>query len=52
MIMVSIVGFYAIRPIERAQDETLEELTGGAEGDPDTHTAGRIEDAIEAEARV
>ena len=34
MIMVSIVGFYAIRPIERAQDETLEELTGGAEADP------------------
>jgi multiple sugar transport system permease protein len=52
MIMVSIVGFYAIRPIERAQDETYGELTGTAEGDPDTHTAGRIEDVIEAEARV
>ena len=30
LIFVSIVGFWAIRPIERAQDETLEELTGAA----------------------
>ncbi len=52
MIMVSIVGFYAIRPIERAQDETLEELTGGADQDPHDDLSGRIEDAIEAEARV
>jgi multiple sugar transport system permease protein len=52
MIIVSIIGFYAIRPIERAQDETLEELTGGADAAPEAHPSTRIEDAIEAEARV
>ena len=32
LIFVSVVGFWAIRPIEAAQEETLEELTGaGAE---------------------
>jgi multiple sugar transport system permease protein len=50
LIFVSIVGFWAIRPIERAQEETMEELTG-AETPGETPTE-RIEDAIEAEARV
>ena len=50
LIFVSIVGFWAIRPIERAQEETLEELTG-AEG-PDDAPQQRIEEAIEAEARA
>ena len=52
MIMVSIVGFYAIRPIERAQDETSMSSPERREGDPARRHAGRIEDAIEAEARV
>ena len=29
LIVVSVVGSFAIRPIERAQEETLSELTGG-----------------------
>lgn len=50
LIFVSIVGFWAIRPIERAQEETLEELAGA---EAPTEGAGpRIEDAIEAEARI
>jgi multiple sugar transport system permease protein len=50
LIFVSVVGFWAIRPIERAQEETLEELTGAetVEAAP----AERVEEAIEAEARV
>ncbi len=52
LIFVSIVGFWAVKPIERAQEETLEELTGGADAVPDAHAEQRIEDAIEAEARV
>ena len=51
LIFVSIVGFWAIRPIERAQEETLEELTG-AEVPPEQAAAQRVEEAIEAEARV
>jgi multiple sugar transport system permease protein len=50
LIFVSIVGFWAIRPIERAQEETMEELTG-AEA-PGEAPAQRVEEAIEAEARV
>jgi multiple sugar transport system permease protein len=50
LIFVSIVGFWAIRPIERAQEETMEELTG-AEASAEA-PAQRVEDAIEAEARV
>jgi ABC-type sugar transport system permease subunit len=50
LIFVSVVGFWAIRPIERAQEETMEELTG-AEGLEEA-PAARVEDAIEAEARV
>ena len=50
LIFVSIVGFWAIRPIERAQEETLEELTGAeAVG---AAPSQRVEEAIEAEARV
>jgi len=50
LIFVSVIGFWAIRPIERAQEETLEELTGAerVEAAPVT----RVEEAIEAEARV
>jgi multiple sugar transport system permease protein len=50
LIFVSIVGFWAIRPIERAQEETLEELTGAepVEAAP----SQRVEEAIEAEAKV
>jgi multiple sugar transport system permease protein len=50
LIFVSIVGYWAIRPIEQAQEETLEELTGAeasAEG-----AGPRVEEAIEAEARI
>jgi multiple sugar transport system permease protein len=50
LIFVSVVGFWAIRPIERAQEETLEELTG-AEA-PAEAPALRVEDAIEAEAKI
>jgi multiple sugar transport system permease protein len=51
LIFVSIVGFWAIRPIERAQEETLEELAG-AEIPPEALAEQRVEEAIEAEARV
>ena len=47
LIFVSIVGFWAIRPIERAQDESLDQGI-----DLDTKRDVKIEDAIEAEARV
>jgi multiple sugar transport system permease protein len=52
LILVSVVGFWAIRPIEQAQEETLEELTGAER--PAEAAAGeqRVEEAIEAEARV
>jgi multiple sugar transport system permease protein len=50
LIFVSVVGFWAIRPIERAQDETLEELTGAETAPHDTGL--RVEEAIEAEARI
>ena len=51
LIFISIIGFWAIRPIERAQEETLEELTG-ADVPPEQAAEQRVEDAIEAEARV
>jgi multiple sugar transport system permease protein len=51
LIFVSILGFWAIRPIEQAQEETIEELTG-AELPPPSATEQRVEEAIEAEARV
>lgn len=50
LIFVSIVGFWAIRPIERAQEETMEELTG-AEVDLEAAQPS-VEEAIEAESRV
>jgi len=50
LIFVSIVGFWAIRPIERAQEETMEELTG-TEVDLEAAQPS-VEEAIEAEARV
>ena len=50
LIFVSVVGFWAIRPIERAQEETMEELTGAET--PAEAPAERVEEAIEAEARV
>lgn len=50
LIFVSIAGFWAIRPIERAQEETLEELTGAER--VETAPGERVEEAIEAEARV
>jgi multiple sugar transport system permease protein len=51
LIFVSILGFWAIRPIEQAQEETIEELTG-AELPPSAGAEQRVEEAIEAEARV
>ena len=50
LIFVSVIGLRAIRPIEQAQEETLEELTG-AERRGEV-PALRVEEAIEAEARV
>ena len=51
LIFVSVAGFWAIRPIEQAQEETLEELAG-AERPTEAAAGQRVEDAIEAEARV
>jgi multiple sugar transport system permease protein len=48
LIFVSVAGAFAVRPIEAAQEETLEELIG-AEA---PHEQERLESAIEAEARV
>jgi len=50
LIFVSVVGFWAIRPIEKAQEETMEELTG-ADIDLDAAQPS-VEEAIEAESRV
>jgi multiple sugar transport system permease protein len=50
LIFVSIVGLRAIKPIEQAQEETLEELAGAER--PAEILEERIEEAIEAEARV
>jgi multiple sugar transport system permease protein len=50
LIFVSIVGFWAIRPIERAQEETLEEVVGAET--PVEGSGPRVEEAIEAEARI
>jgi multiple sugar transport system permease protein len=48
LILVSLIAIPAIRPIEAAQEETIEELVGG-ETVAQTES---IEQAIEAEARV
>jgi multiple sugar transport system permease protein len=48
LILVSLVAYRAIRPIEAAQQETMEELVG-AEAPAQ---AASIDSAIEAEARV
>jgi multiple sugar transport system permease protein len=50
LIFVSVAGFWAIRPIERAQEESLEELTGAER--VELAPAQRLEEAIEAEAKV
>jgi multiple sugar transport system permease protein len=48
LILVSVAGLWAVRPIERAQEETMEELVGGeAVGEVES-----VEKAIAAEARV
>ena len=48
LIFVSAAGVFAVRPIEQAQEETLEELVGA-----EAPVAGqRVEEAIAAEARV
>src|SRR5919201_2805349 len=48
LVFVSVAGAFAVRPIEQAQEETLEELVAGeAEGRQE-----RVEDAIAAEARL
>ena len=41
LIFVSIVGFRAIRPIEQAQEETLEELVGVGDAGRGAGRAGR-----------
>jgi multiple sugar transport system permease protein len=48
LIIVSLIAIPAIRPIERAQEETIEELVGAEEHGE----AVSVEQAIEAEARV
>src|SRR5919202_4041337 len=48
LAIVSLAGLFAVRPIEQAQEETLEELVG-AEAPVEEQ---RVEDAIAAEARV
>jgi multiple sugar transport system permease protein len=50
LIIVSFAGLFAVRPIEQAQEETLEELVG-AEALDEGRTQS-IEDAIAAEAKV
>ena len=49
LIALSIVAKQAIKPIERAQNESLEELMGAG---PEETPAERIEDAIDAEAEA
>ena len=48
LAIVSFAGLFAVRPIEQAQEETLEELVGG-EAEAETQ---RVEEAIAAEARI
>ena len=50
LIIVSFAGLFAVRPIEQAQEETMEELIGGDAGGAERRA--RLEDAIAAEARV
>ena len=50
LIFVSVLAMRAIRPIEQAQEETLEELVAADVVAPATEE--RVEEAIEAEARV
>ena len=48
LIIVSFAGVFAVRPIEQAQEETMEELIGA-----DSEGAGpRLEEAIAAEAQI
>jgi multiple sugar transport system permease protein len=48
LILVSVAGLWAVRPIEHAQEETMEELVGGeAPAEPKS-----VDDAIAAEAKV
>lgn len=47
LIALTVASIYAIRPIEQAQDESLEDLFAA---DAASAPAVRIEDAIEAEA--
>jgi multiple sugar transport system permease protein len=48
LIFVTAAGVFAVRPIEQAQEETMEELVGAET----THEAESVEKAIAAEARV
>ncbi len=48
LIFVSAAGVFAVRPIEQAQDETLEELVGGET----EFQAERVDEAIAAEATI
>jgi len=48
LILLSMVAMRAVRPIEQAQEETLEELVGREE----LVQERRVEEAIEAEARA
>ena len=48
LVLVSVVGLWAVRPIEQAQEETLEELVGGEA----TAETQRLEEAIAAETKV
>jgi hypothetical protein len=48
LILVSLLAYWAIKPIESAQEETLETLVGGetpAQTQP-------VEEAVEAGARI
>jgi hypothetical protein len=48
LIIVSFAGVFAVRPIEQAQEETMEELIGAeSEGAGPT-----LEEAIAAEAQI
>ena len=50
LFLISMFAMQAIRPLEQAQEETLEELVT-AEGEAPAREP-RLEEAIEAEARV
>jgi multiple sugar transport system permease protein len=48
LILVSVAGLWAVRPIEQAQEETMEELVGGEL----SGQAESVEEAIAAETKV